>query len=122
MGFKPILETRVFFAVFYAFYAVNEAKTSNQFPVMKTSTEIFQIFAVTRIIEESPSKTVTLSMLVLEQMVKRNKMHKHYFSASVNSNRIREKFTTLIKNWKSDVEYATYVQKFLCLILILMCS
>ena len=46
VGFKPILENPVFFAVLEPFYPVNEAKTSNQFPVMKTSTEIFQIFVL----------------------------------------------------------------------------
>ena len=42
-GFKPILENPVF-AVLEPFYPVNEAKTSNQFPLEKTSTKIFQIF------------------------------------------------------------------------------
>ena len=57
MGFRPILENRVFFAVFDAFYTVNEAKTSNQFPLMKTSTEIFQIFCAISVHKKAPKNT-----------------------------------------------------------------
>ena len=44
VGFEPILESRVFLAVLDPFYPLNEAKTSNQFPVMKTSTQIIHFF------------------------------------------------------------------------------
>ena len=57
MGFRPILENRVFFAVFDAFYPVNEAKTSNQFPLMKTSTEIFQFFFAISVHKKAPKNT-----------------------------------------------------------------
>ena len=56
VGFKQILENCVFFAVFDPFYYVNEAKTSNQFPLMKTSTEIFQFFCAISVHKKAPKK------------------------------------------------------------------
>ena len=37
-------------------WSLNEAKTLNQFPVMKTSTEIFQIFCVISVHKKTAKK------------------------------------------------------------------
>ena len=54
---KPILENRIFSIVLAPFYPLNEAKISNQFPVMKTLTEIFQIFCAISVHKKAPKKT-----------------------------------------------------------------
>ena len=41
---KPILKNGIFSIVLAPFYTLKEAKISNQFPVMKTLTEIFKFF------------------------------------------------------------------------------
>ena len=78
-GFKPILENCVFFAVFDPFYHVNEAKTSNQFPLMKTSTEIFQKFLLFLNIKRHQKNT---QAKVLEKLPHDNTLYWSYWKES----------------------------------------
>ena len=53
----PILENRIFSIILAPFFPLNEAKISNQFPVMKTLTEIFQIFCAISVHKKTPKNT-----------------------------------------------------------------